>query len=174
MNFSAELRTLMIFYQVMQVYTRQPSVFYNPVKAMHEMTEVILTQDTNFIHRAARVQGYLQQLSSSEYRNLQSYQSRGLPATLLLPIIMVMLILFSIPMLILSSSVDAFSEKIVQSKLPEVPGRYCDRVCDRELRYHCVFNFRFETHQNQLNCSKDTRYSILKNKLQKFQPVKVQ
>lgn len=66
-----------------------------------------------------------------------------------------MLILFSIPMLILSTSVDAFSEKIVRSKLPEVPGRYCDRVCDRELRYHCVFNFRFETHQNNLNCSTD-------------------
>ena len=44
---------------------------------------------------------------------------------------MVMLILFSIPMLILSSSVDAFSEKIVRPNLPEVPGQYCDRICDK-------------------------------------------
>ena len=74
---------------------------------------------------------------------------------------MIMLILLSIPMLILSSSVDAFSEKIVRSELPEVPGSYCDRLCDRDQRFHCVFNFRFETRQNLLNCSTDTRYLIL-------------
>ena len=70
-----------------------------------------------------------------------------------------MLILFIIPMLILSSTADTLPYKTVSHNLPEVPGRDCDRVCQRGQRYHCIFNMRFETHYNEINCSKENSRS---------------
>merc|ERR1712080_592950 len=66
---------------------------------------------------------------------------------------------FSVTMilLILFLSLQVFScsglNSAAVSSLPSVPGHDCDRVCEKEQRYHCVFNLRLETHYN--NCSND-------------------